>query len=195
MPKSSTFPDLYDDALQMNVTKLKNWGYLKPGRIVSTSLEWSKRGDKIGSIMITVNTKSDTPYIILNYKYRDEPRYYKVDLVTKASNLGKGRIWFFVCPNTGKLCRKLYSIGGYFLHRTAFKNNMYECQTFSKRMRDMDKLYGAYFLSEQLYDKLYTKHLKKTYAGKPTKKYAKLIAQLAKSERVSVNEIERLMLS
>jgi hypothetical protein len=71
---------------------------------------------------------------------------------------------------------------------------MYDSQIQSKKYRDMDKVYGSYFKTEQLYDQLYKKHLKKTYAGKTTRKYAKLIADLEKSESYSVSEIERLFI-
>ena len=195
MPKPSTFPTLFDDVLQINISKLKEWGYLKPNHILNGELNWSRMGNKTGSISISVNTHAVAPYIELDYKYRDEPRNYKIYFITKPSNLGKGKVWFFVCPHTGKLCRKLYSIGGYFLHRNAFNGCMYESQTYSKKWRDMDKLYGSYFKSEKLYEQLYKKHLKKTYAGKPTKKYAKLITEINNSERLSEEDIQRFIVN
>jgi len=82
-----------------------------------------------GSISINVNTQSEQPYIELDYNYRDKPRNYKVYLTSTPSNLDKGKIWYFLCPHTNKRCRKLYSIGGYFLHREAFKNCMYQSQS------------------------------------------------------------------
>jgi hypothetical protein len=192
MPKPHTFPTLYDDALQIHIRKLKEWGYLSPGKQISTTINWSRNGNPRGSISIIINI-SERPYIELDYKYQDMPRKYRVEFVSKPSNLGKGSIWYFLCPSTGKFCRTLYSIGGYFLHRTAFKGCMYESQTESKSWREMDKVYGAYFKHERLYEQLYKKHLKKTYAGKPTKKYAKLIAEIQKSERILVDDIERLL--
>lgn len=193
MPKPATYPYLFDEALQMNVTKLKKWGYLEPGHVLSATLRWGNNENLRGSISITVNTKAQRPFIELDYKFRDEPRKYHVYLTTKPSNLGNGNIWYFICPATGKLCRKLYCLGGYFLHREAFKGYMYESQIFSKKWREMDKLYSAFF-NERIYEQIYKKHLKKTYAGKPTKKYAKLMIELAKAERISVDDIERLMI-
>ena len=195
MPKPHTFPTLYNEALQISISKLKEWEYLNPEQIKSGTITWSRNGNPTGSISIKVNTHSEQPYIELDYKYRDEPRNYKVRLVSLPSNLGKGLIWYFLCPHTNKRCRKLYSIGGYFLHREAFNGCMYETQTQSKKYRQLDKTLGAYFKSDNLYSELYKKNFKKTYAGKPTKRYLRIMEQIQKAESVPYHEIKRLMLS
>lgn len=195
MPKPYTFPTLYNEALQISISKLKEWEYLNPEQIKSGTITWSRNGSQTGSISIKVNTHSEQPYIELDYKYRDEPRNYKVSLVSKPSNLGKGLIWYFLCPQTNKRCRKLYSIGGYFLHREAFNGCMYETQTQSKKYRQLDKTLGAYFRTDELYNQLHQKHFKKTYAGKPTKKYLRIMEQIQKAESIPYHEIERFMLS
>lgn len=195
MPKPHTFPTLYNEALQISISKLKEWEYLNSEQLKSGTLTWSRNGNKTGSISIKVNTHSEQPYIELDYKYRDEPRNYKVRLVSMPSNLGKGLIWYFLCPETNKRCRKLYSIGGYFLHREAFNGCMYETQTQSKKYRQLDKTFGAYFKTDDLYSQLYQKHFKKTYAGKPTKKYLRIMEQIQKAESIPYDVIERLMLS
>lgn len=193
MPKPHTFPTLYNEALQIDISKLKGWGYLDPKQIKSGTLNWSRNGNPTGSISIQANTHSEQPYIELDYKYRDEPRNYKVRLVSIPSNLGKGLIWYFICPHTNKRCRKLYSIGGYFLHREAFKGCMYETQTQSKKYRKLDKIFGAYFRTDDLYSQLYQKHFKKTYAGKPTKRYLQIMKQIEKAERAAYIGIEKLL--
>ena len=195
MPKPYTFPTLYDEVLQLNISKLKGWGYLDPKQFKSGTLNWSRNGNPTGSISIQVNTKSEQPYIELDYNYRDEPRNYKVYLTSTPSNLNKGEMWYFICPQTKKRCRKLYSIGGYFLHREAFDGCMYETQTQSKRYRKMDKTLGAYFRSDNLYSELYKKNFKKTYAGKPTKRYLRIMDQRQKAESIPYHEIERAILS
>ncbi len=192
MPKFPTFPTLYDEAMQLNISKLKEWGYLKPDQIINGSLTWSSKGEKTGSISLKVNTHSGQPYIELDYKYKNEPRNYKVRLVSLPSNLGKGLIWYFLCPQTNKRCRILYSIGGYFLHREAFNGCMYDSQTKSKHYRNFDETFGVYFKSEQLYEKLYSKHFKKTYAGRPTKRYLRIIRQIEKAESIPQHNLNKL---
>ena len=70
MPKPHTFPTLYDEALQISISKLKEWKYLNPQKIKSGALTWSRNGNQTGSISIVVNTQSEPPYVQLNYKYR-----------------------------------------------------------------------------------------------------------------------------
>lgn len=195
MPKPHTFPTLYNEALQIHISKLKGWGYLDPEQIKSGTLNWSSNGNPTGSISIQVNTHSEQPYIELDYKYKDDPRNYKVYLTSTPSNLNRGEIWYFICPQTKKRCRKLYSIGGYFLHRKAFNGCMYETQTQSKKYRQLDKTLGAYFKRDNLYSELYKKNFKKTYAGKPTKKYLRIMEQIQKAESIPYQEIERGLIS
>lgn len=195
MPKPNTFPTLYNEVLQISISKLKEWGYLEPEQIKNGTINWSRNGNPTGSISISVNTHSEKLYIELDYKYKDEPRKYKVYLVSIPSNLNKGEILYFLCPQTKKRCRKLYSIGGYFLHREAFNGCMYESQTQSKKYRQLDKTLGAFFKSDNLYSELYKKHFKKWYAGKPTKKYLRIMKQIQKAEIIPYSEIEKLLIS
>ena len=195
MPKPLTFPSLYNDALQIHISKSKEWGYLDTQQIKSGTITWSRNGSQIGSISIKVNTLKEQAYVELTYNFREEPRKYKVALVAVPSNLGKGKVWYFVCPYTDKRCRKLYSIGGYFYHRCAFSGAMYETQTYSKKWRQIEKLYGAYFDYEKYYKQLHSKHFTKFYKGKPTKRYLKLLEKLKQAERVDAFEIELLLMS
>lgn len=106
------------------------------------------------------------------------------------------RFGSFFVQKTNKCCRKLYSIGGYFFHREAFKgfNCLYESQTHSKYERMLNKKYSAYFGSDQLYKQLYQKYFKKTYGGNPTKKYLKLTQMIQQAEKISYKEIEMLLI-
>ena len=195
MPKPHTFPTLYDEVKTVSITFLTKHGYLKPNQLKAGSVHWSRNGENIGSISIRVCTHSENLFLELDYKCNQVPIKYKVQLVSVPSNLGKGVIWYFVCPRIGKRCRKLYLADTYFYHREAFKGCMYEKQTQSKKSRYLDKILGAYFKTDQLYEQLYKKNFKKQYAGKPTKNYLKLTQQIQKAESVSFREIERAMLS
>ena len=189
MPKPYTFPTLYNEALQLSISKLKGWGYLAPGQIKSGTINWSRNGNRTGSISITANTRSEQPYIELDYKYKDEPRKYKVYLTSTRSNLNLGEIWYFLCPQTKKRCRKLYSIGGYFLHREAFNGCMYETQTQSKKYRELEKTFGAFLRTDMISDELYKKHFKRTYAGKPTKRYLRIMSKIEKAENIPAEKL------
>ncbi len=170
-------------------------GYLKPNQWKNGNLTWSRNETKIASISIRVDSDPDYSYLELSYRNNDIPIKYRVQLITVPSNLGKGVIWYFVCPHTGKRCRKLYLGETYFYHRTAFRGCMYEKQTHSKKWRQLNKTFGKYFEFDELYERLYSKHFKKYYSGKPTKIFLKLIQQIQKSKSISELEIERFLLN
>ncbi|MFD2246364.1 hypothetical protein [Pontibacter ruber] len=182
MAKTPTFPTLFDDVLQFSVTDLKKWSYLKSNQYKSGVITWSRNSQKTGSISIAVNSRADSPYLELDYTHNGQPINYRVQLVTVPSNIGKGWIWYFLCPHTGKRCRKLYSVGAKFLHREAFTGCMYESQTYSQKNRVLFRMYEKAFGSDGLYEQLSRKHFRRTYAGKPTKRFVKLIQQIRESK-------------
>ena len=131
-------------------------------------------------------------YLELDYKYKQEPRNYKVGIVSLPSNLGKGEVWYFLCPQTNKRCRKLYSVDGFFFHREAFHGCVYESQIQSKKYRQLDKSLGSYLRMDELHSKLYEKGFKRTYAGKPTKRFLGIMKQIEKAKKVSNANINLL---
>jgi len=194
MPKPHTFPTLYDELKTVSISFLSKYGYLKPNQWQTGTLSWSRNGNNIGSISIAVNTHCQSPYLELDYLSDKVPINYKVQMIKALSNLGKGFVWYFICPLTGKRCRKLYLGKTHFYHRSAFTGCMYEKQTHSKYGRYLDKTLGAYFQSDKLYSQLNKKHFKKYYAGKPTKKFIKLSQQIRLAEQIPPNYVERLLI-
>ncbi len=194
MPRFPTFPTLYDEVLQIHLSKLKEWGYLKPNQYKSGTITWSRNGNTRASISIATNTKLENPYLELDYKCQNKPVNYKVPLVCIPSNLGKGAVWYFLCPHTGKRCRKLYSVGEKFLHREAFRGCMYEKQTYSHKNRVLFKTFEKALGNEKLYEQLYSRYFKTHYAGKPTKRYLRIMEKIRQSEQFSLEEIENLYL-
>lgn len=174
MPKPYSFPTLLDESLQLSVSKLKELGFLPVNEQGSGIFTWSRNGNRIASITVHFNLKSVQPFIVLDYNSNGEPLRYKINLAEVPSNLGKGNVWYFVCPITNKQCRKLYLNKGYFAHREAFKGSMYESQTYSKKSRELIKEYKKYFSVDELYQELYSKHFKRTYRGKPTRRYSRI---------------------
>jgi len=71
---------------------------------------------------------------------------------------------------------------------------MYDSQTKSKYSRKFNKILGAYFKIDELYEQLHKKYFKKTYAGKSTKRYLELMEQIQKAESIPYYEIERLLI-
>lgn len=187
MGRTPTFPDLFDECDTIEIRKLAQWGYLQPGQIKNGTITWSRNGIKTGCIDIGINTQSDSPYLILDYKFRETPINYRVQLVSVPSNLGKGKVWYFLCPLIGKRCRKLYRTGAKFLHREAHPFALYESQTYSHNNRNLVSLFDKKFGSEKAYDQIYSKHFKTHYAGKPTRRYKKLLKQIEVSRSITIS--------
>lgn len=192
MPKVSTSPTLYDQLKTLSISFLGKYNYLNPNQYQTGTVTWSRNGKVTGNISITVNTQHESPYLELNYKCNEATINYRVLLTSIPSNLGKGIVWYFICPKTGKRCRKLYLADTYFYHRSAFQGCMYEKQTQSKKYRNLDKTLGVYYRVDLLYEQLYKKHFKKYYRNKPTKRYLKITAQIEQATRLSAAEIDEL---
>lgn len=193
MPKPHAFPYLFDEVKSISICDLKKWNYLKNGYKTGT-ITWSRNGIETSSIGIGVFMVDGCNYLELDYKCNGSSYNYKVELISLPSNLGKGKVWYFLCTFTGKRCRKLHLIHGNFMHRSALPNGMYTKQTHSKKWRYLEKTYSCYFDSEKNYRELKSKHFKNFYNGKPTKRFKKLMDQIHRYEKLTVNDIERMFL-
>jgi len=190
MPKPYTSPILYDELKTVSISFLKSHKYLEPGVFKGGTITWSRNGVETGNISIKVNTFSENPYMELDYKCNQTPINYRVQLVSIPSNLGKGVVWFFICPRTGKRCRKLHCADTYFYHRSAFRGCFYEKQVQSHKYRNLGKQFGLLFGIDKVYEEIYSKHFKKHYNGKPTKRYLKLLKQVEVDKDNSDNYLQ-----
>ena len=195
MAKNYTFPILFDEIKSLSITNLKRLKYLQKNCSINGNVYWKSRGENTGNISINTSLIQDNNFVEFIYTCNDKSYNYKVNLIGIKSNLNKGIIWYFKCKFTGIRCRKLHLINGRFQHRSILKTGMYSSQTQSKYYRSLDKVYGAYFKSDSYYSELYSKHFKKYYNGKPTKKYLKLLELINKAESIDESDIEKLLLS
>lgn len=193
MPKQQTFPYLFDELKNISISKLNEWNYLKENNHRSSTISWSTNGVETSSIGAVMNTFDYT--LTIDYKCNGISYNYKIQLVSILSNLGKGKVWYFICPFTNKRCRKLHLINGKFTHRSALPSGMYSKQTQSKKWRLLESVYGSYFNSDKVYEQLYSKNFKRYYKGKPTKRYLKLLQQVKEAESLTLKDIENLYLS
>lgn len=195
MPNPGSWPTLFDDCLSISISDLRKWGYLKMNIRQHTIITWSNQYKKVTSrcpLWIAINENEQ--FIELNYKCNETSYNYKIYLESLESNLGKGKVWYFICPFTHRRCRKLHLISERFMHRSNLPSGMYECQTKSKKWRSIERIYGNYFDLDKHYEELYSKHFKSHYNGKPTKKYLRLMRKIQYAERIPVEDIERLMI-
>ena len=157
------------------------YGYLKPLGKQSGTLSWTQLGRQTGSIRFTVDMYEE--YIQIDYSIRDKPISYHVRLTSLPSNLRKGRVWYFICPTTGKRCRTLYGIGHYFLSRHACPDAMYRSQTESKSERGFRRfltLHGTLKNPKAEWDFLDRTHYRTHYKGKITKRFKNYLERTEK---------------
>jgi hypothetical protein len=174
MPYPSTIPHIYDECKTISMSDLNRWGMMTEGWLKSEIIKWSRNGIKTSSIAISVNYLDENPFITLKYTYRDEPIDYKVYFTSVASNIGKGRVWYFRCSFTSKRCRKLYLAAGRFAHRSR-STGYYDSQVQSRRNRSLIQIHSLYQKQEDAYSEIYSKGFRTTYNGKPTRRYTKLL--------------------
>ncbi|MFD1551714.1 hypothetical protein DNU06_02570 [Putridiphycobacter roseus] len=191
MPKPANFPPLLDNCLNLNITYYKREGFIEKGKIRNLTSTWKHpRTYDESSISLTIDNREHSPVFNLSYRNNGELIEYTVHTTTMPSNLKSGgEILYFICPFTGLACLNLYKTTKYFAHRKYNKEATYDSQIQSKKMRDIFSYYGAYFEYERACAKLYKKHFKNTYNGKPTKRYIKLRAILDRANSFSSDEI------
>lgn len=192
MPRFANYDKTVDDCLTVSITKLKEWDYLKSGT-KSGTISWSRNGETHSKINILVRFSEFEKYIEFNYSVNGEPKNYKAKIIAIPSNLGKGNLYYFKCPVTHKLCRKLYLDSGMFLHRTAF-NMIYDKQKESKKWRGLTAIFDKAVLSEKIYEERYKKYFKTHYNGKPTKRYLKLEEKIKIANSYPSDTLQRLMM-
>jgi len=184
-----------NECLTIRISDLtKKFNTLKGSVNIIHGIEWSSNGEKIGSIGYEVNTLDmESPYIRLYYQNTNHQTEkvtdidYKIYLQQKETNLPnkKGFRWYFICPDTQKLCTLLVCQGKYFTSRDP-KQVYYESQTLSKKERALEA--GYFYKMDELDQINYqfdTGELTKYYNGKQTKRYQKFLKQYAKAERAS----------
>ncbi|WP_407505231.1 hypothetical protein [Elizabethkingia miricola] len=125
---------------------------------------------RIGNIKIEMQEASGK--IIINDNQ-------SIEITSMRSNIGRGLIWYFVCPKTKRLSRIMYLFNGSFLSQSAIPAN-YRQQNLSRLDREVQNL-----LKHELgmnADKLYKKHFRPFYKGKPTKRYLRIINKIEKTQ-------------
>lgn len=177
----------------VSITKLKQWGYLNNG-IKSGVISWSISGEVHSKIGIKTTILEHRKFITLEYTQNGESIKYDVRIESIPSNLGKGEIYYFICPNTGKHCRKLYHNSKYFLRREAFRYLYYEKQNESKKNRRLVSILDKVFLKDEVYNEQYQKHFKTHYNGKITKRYQKILDKIKRAESFPSGTIESLLM-
>ena len=151
---------------RIELAYLKKSKVLVKGKVNVSQLSWTDKS----SIMITANYTEKNKYLKLQYAINNEVnKSYKVHLIEKPSNLGKGEVVYMACPFSGNLCRKLYMAHGsnLFMSIRAYNKRIYYRSQLSQSNNYNEKYWN---LLNQLESKP-TKRNQTHYKDIPTKRY------------------------
>jgi hypothetical protein len=154
-------------------------GYFIEGEEKKGIMRWT---DGSSLIAVAINT-GERISLELFYTIEEQEVNYTINLVRSPSNLGKGKLLYFICPISGEKCRILYKAYGsqIFKSRGSYSYKLYyEIQTSSKNYLHTNR----YFNLERRLEKLYSLRASTTYKGRETKR-SLLIKKLEDKQKIA----------
>jgi hypothetical protein len=190
MGRWGSYPTILDELKEFDISFLSKHHYLIPNNSKIGGITWTYANGNKNNIEIKTDINKTDGVIVLRYTFNDTEKIdYQIRLITRPSNLGTGLIWFFLCPFTDKVCRRLHLINGYFKHRSALSNDIYQSQIESKKWR----VWSKYICNDNLYSELYSKSFKRYYNGKPTKRYLRLTKIVESEKEIDFLEFNKML--
>ena len=181
MPSKSAGRPVREAHERLTLKMLRERGYFQEGKWMRGTETWRCPWGSSTSVRVEVGTQEDWAQVVLHYQHRGQQQREVIETVTTPSNLGRGRVRYFVCPMTGHNCRTLYWYGGRWGSRHACPEALYVCQTRSKLARQVVADPGPWPTSRPCY-----------YAGEPTKGYQQFMRRLTARREFIVNMAARL---
>ncbi|HET8899320.1 MAG TPA: hypothetical protein VFN09_11165 [Rhodanobacteraceae bacterium] len=180
-----------ESALCLDLRQLFALGALRADCKASGTWRWTRNGETSASIGYRAKLGTDGGSLALDYfTERDGERRNitcTVPLVTLPRHYG-GRIWYFVCPYTGRRARKLYKWGpiDWFCHREAIKpKSTYASQRVGGSDRNMAQRWALRRMMGDNASDLFGEPLKpKWMRWRTFERYAARDAELANREAV-----------
>lgn len=183
MGRDSTGAPIVEGTMRISISYFLQKGYIRKGYIAKGILQWTGGGNVLAESHYSDREK----YIRLTYTSKGQGytqnHDYKIRLVAKPSNLGKGDVLYFVCPESNRLCRTLFfsSRTRTFVCRQAYPRRLfYRSQLSSKLSKANDQFWSIKRILEDLAKR------KETFAynGKRTR-YALRVERLLEKQRVA----------
>lgn len=168
----------YDEVPQLTISALSRQNILTPCEHKQATVKWHLRDAIAAAAHISCNTlQQDGQFIEISYEHDGKLVESKVALTTLPSNLGKGHLYYFICPQTKVRCSTLYLINGLFLHRSASRGT-YRIKNIYRKTRERHKWVKSIHARINAGNELNQPYFKATYAGAPTKRYKKILRAL-----------------
>ena len=158
------------EAVRLSINQMVKDKLIRYKATITYSTKWTSGA----SIQIKTVYNEIDKYITLSYFYNKKPIEYNIKLAEVKSNLGKGVILYFICPETARRCKILYCCysSEIFKSRTAYRNRIYY----------YDQVISKAFLTparhnrvDKIVNEMYQKRATKFYKGKDTKRHLRLL--------------------
>jgi hypothetical protein len=178
MPKISRNPIIINDLIYVNASSIVK----KAQEDDSMILRWYSNNEEIASMRCQIIGGHNPHTACFIFHSKAGPECIEIEITTIASNLGIGKVPFFVCPITKTRCRRLYLVAGRLASRLVIKGALYDSQVWSKKYRELNDMFGAAFLLDDLYDKVFVPYFKPTYRNAPTRSLNRITRKIANLE-------------
>ncbi|SMO90934.1 hypothetical protein [Gracilimonas mengyeensis] len=169
---------------RIELSYLLKKGFIREGNIIAGQMNWTD-GSRI-SIECHYTDKEQYIrlfYTLTSWEGKETDYDYKIQLTFVPSNLGKGKVPYFVCPESGNRCRILYKAYGspIWKSRGAYNRTIfYPSQVSSKIYKYCDE----YWRLDKQIKKLEEETRNQThYNGKPTRRFKRLERLREKQQR------------
>ncbi len=175
---------------RIEMSFMLKYGYIKKGCHLSGTMEWVRGGSAGFESKYLENERYlRISYILTDRRGKETSYDYKIYFDTVPSNLGKGEVLYFVCPESYKRARVLYMAYGYskYVHRDWYEDAkgvrlFYPSQIVSNNDYPNRMYWYLKRRADTVNEELNVKHRKKHYKGKLTRdslKLAKLQSKVA----------------
>lgn len=149
----------------IDIGDLRVSNVLVKDKCVIGSIAWNN-GNEIG---VEYFLSDNDSYLKLHYSLNTVHYSYRIEIVSVSSNLGVGKVLYFLCPTSGKRCRKLYRAYGFdkWKSREAYQNRLYYSSQLSAKNDYHNDRYWYY--ERVKIPKLLNRCKNSQYKGEPTK--------------------------
>jgi hypothetical protein len=186
MGRPYTGADTVYSSPRLELSQLRKAGYFRKRAEVSGTWSWTN-GDAV-----RILTKWIGAEVVMELRLtwthphtgEAEEVHQRITVVSKPSNLGRGHVLYFICPQTGRACRILYRAyhARTFRSRWGFSYRLYYPSQTCGKLNRWDE---TYWNAERHLERSKGKRNPGTYRGKPTKRSKRrerLLEQLIRAD-------------
>lgn len=164
MPRPHTGALSIENSQRLTIKSLQEAGMLQKGKVIEGTAEGGR-----GSMLLRMDWKGAQPVLWLSYSYKGAHQYYSIHIEERRSNLGRGSVLYFVCPESYRRTRTLYMAYNYprYKAREAYSIRLY----YPSQLAGGRSRYNTrYFQIEEQLESMYDRRQYLTHKEQPTRR-------------------------